>query len=756
MSEIKLVPQGRQMPLVTIIVPIYKVTRYVRRTVRSIAQQTYTNIETIVVNDASPDQSVLVAKRAAENLANVRFIDLPENGGLGNARNVGIEAALGKYIFFLDSDDWIAPTAIEKAVTKAEAGCAQVTVVDYMRVNYDSQTRTLDRGPYRASPLRSFSPLLDQHVFRVFNLAQIKLYEREYLNAHGFRFQTDVIYEDVDWTFKTLSSAERVAIVDEPLYFYRVARPGSILSTPGRQHLDIIKQYARTFEFIRTSGRIEALQPIYEYALVAFYHVLIASNRVPKNYRRDFYIGASQVIREARGEETFKVAWRPRPSFERALLSGSYERYLVWRVSRRLEARANRLKGRIRRRWKRTIAPRIASLRDALRRKIFSTNIIEFKPLEFVFGKARNCDVFFESYWGDQFADSPKYLYNYLKIYYPEVRCSFAVKAGIGLEIPEDDRVEFGSRQYRFAIRNAKVLINNNNFGGDGSFRRADKQLFIQTFHGIPLKTLGVDIIGHVDEAPTNYPALVGRCATWDYFVSSGAYHTECIRGAFETPARFLEVGSPRTDALQEKSYRDRCRLKVREHFGLPESTRLVLYAPTWRTGAGDHFLSIDELGEIARAIGGDVQVLVRMHHFTKNTAASGPSVLDASAFVDGQELIAASDLLITDYSSIAFDFATTGGVPLFFVPDYEEFAIRRGLYLDMFASFKGLVHTQLTSLTEACRAMIDDGPDRQAANEEMRNLFMESERPDTCRTVVDQLIMPFLVSGKVPPLDTV
>lgn len=737
---------GSDAPLVSIIIPIYKVGPFVRKCLESVASQTYPNIETIIVNDATPDDSMVVVQRSLEGVPNVRIIELEENAGLGNARNVGMDRADGKYVFFLDSDDWIDETTIEKAVTKALAGDAQVVVIDFYKVNHATLTKAKDRTPYAGSELDVFDPKNRQSVLRVFNLAQIKLYQSAFLKENGFQFKSGIIYEDVDWTFKVMTTANKVAIVDEPLYYYRVARPGSILSSKGSRHFDVLKQYEDVFEHLRENDKLAFLHTVYSYGLNAVFSVLVAADRIPNGEKRKFFNEAKRIFKKARGKRKFKVTLYNRYKFDAVLLRGNYAMLRIWRSNTYRKFRDSRLFLILMAALLPvlTFARRITGkVRAWARPKIYKLHPKYPDVFNRFFGPVKTADVIFASYWGDQFSDSPKYVYEYLKEHHPDVRCVFALKPEIKADIPKEDRVSWGSYPYRVALANAKVWINNNNFTPEAE--KADDQLFIQTFHGIPLKKLGTDMIGHKEAGKPNWNALVQRCSMWDYVVTSGAHHSETLRSAFQTNAKFLEIGSPRTDCLQDPAFRDHWGRKIREHYGLPEKARLVLYAPTWRKSSKPFMFERPQLEALLEQLGPDDVILYRKHHMAKGAPIDHDQVVEASAYPDSQHLCAASDMLITDYSSIALDFAATGRPAFFYVPDYDEYEASRGLYFDMRQKLEPVVFEDFRSLLAACSNAMSDPKAAKAYNLVVANAFLDAERADSCQRVVEELILPHL-----------
>lgn len=727
-------------PQVSIIIPIYKVGPYVRKCLASVAAQTYENIQTVIVNDATPDDSMLVVQRSLQGVPNVHIVNLPENGGLGNARNTGIREATGKYIFFLDSDDWLDPTTIEKSVKKAEIGQSEVVVIDYYKANHASLTKAKDRTPYRGARYDYFDPRDEQTVFWLFNLAQIKLYRKDFIRNNGFSFRDGVIYEDVDWTFKIMMTARSVSIIDEPLYFYRTARPGSILATKGEKHFDVLEQYKIVFEYIKENKKEEFLESIYAYALNAVFSVLVVAKRIPNGRRRAFFNKAQKIFRDARGDLDFKVKLYNRNRFDIILRHGNFTILQIWRSSAFQKFANSKAVKALRKH---------ATSGRAYLKKILQAFHAKYPDLGDRFIKpVAHPDIVFESYWGTQFSDSPKYIYQYMKKHHPDIKCAFALKKDVNCDIPKSDRLLWNSYAYRVALLGAKVWVNNNNFAPD--MVKQDHQKFVQTFHGIPLKKIGVDVIGHRDAGKANWAALVARCAMWDDVVTAGAHHSETLRAAFQTNATFHEVGSPRTDCLQDPTLSAEWTTRVRNHFGLEPGCKIILYAPTWRKTSKNVFLAETEIKRLCDAIEGNVAVLFRHHHLARGSVPQSKSIYDATFYPDSQHLCAAADLLITDYSSIALDYASSGKPAVFYTPDYDEYAEARGLYVDMPNMLADVTFADLDELLSTCASALQDPAYAARLNDVLKEAFLECERADSCRYVADALILPHLAPTAV------
>lgn len=320
--------------------------------------------------------------------------------------------------------------------------------------------------------------------------------------------------------------------------------------------------------------------------------------------------------------------------------------------------------------------------------------------------------VFFESFGGRQYACSPRAIYEsmcndsrfdgfeFVWSYHPEAPESLH-------ELPQMDRartVVRGSREYWQASAECGTWIVNTRMP-EYFFPKKD-QTYVQCWHGTPLKRLGFDV-PKLDGALNTAEELAGRfkidADKWDYLLSPSPYTSLHLSDAFGLPMEkrpdvVLEQGYPRNDRIVRES-RDpeavkALRRKVCEAMGLDPEKKLLLYAPTWRddcfkAGLGyvleDTMLDFDAL---KAEFSDEWCILFRAHYYIANEfdfSAHQGFVGDASKWVDINDLYIIADALMTDYSSVFFDYANTGRPMMFFWPDFDHYANDlHGFYFDL------------------------------------------------------------------------
>jgi CDP-glycerol glycerophosphotransferase len=308
--------------------------------------------------------------------------------------------------------------------------------------------------------------------------------------------------------------------------------------------------------------------------------------------------------------------------------------------------------------------------------------------------------VVFTSYRGRQYSDNPRAIHEELVRrnapldHYWVVRDQACRVPGSATALRE------GSREHYELMARARYFVANDHF--PDWFTRRDDQVCVQTWHGTPLKRMGLDM-ATMRRATKRYRARWSRqVANWQYVLSPNRFSTPVLRRSYAIEGELLELGYPRADALAGTD-RDALSERLRARLGLPAGKRVVLYAPTYRDQAvdrdGRYRLDVPiDLERLRAAVGDDTVIMFRKHHriIDPAPATADGFVRDVSSFPDGIELLLAADALITDYSSLMVDFANTGRPILFFTYDLEAYERQiRGLNLDLAEIAPGpLLHT--------------------------------------------------------------
>jgi glycosyltransferase involved in cell wall biosynthesis len=275
---------------VSVVVPIYKVEKYLNRCIDSILNQTYKNIEVILVNDGSPDRCGSIAEEYAAADPRIKVIH-KENGGLSDARNAGMEYVTGQYTMFVDSDDWLSSSKIDMLMTTCKRYKADVVqsafyyaYEDYLLIDHKQYS------PNGKPVILNRESLMYELVKneRVKNFAWGKLYKTSILE--GIPFKKGVLFEDVFWAHQVMDRVKKFVLINQPLYFY-MQRSDSIVASYTPRNLDILAGLKERHKFIEEKYQDlvnESYKVIFRTSLI-HYNLLIMNWRIDKrgSYRKE-------------------------------------------------------------------------------------------------------------------------------------------------------------------------------------------------------------------------------------------------------------------------------------------------------------------------------------------------------------------------------------------------------------------------------------------------------------------------------------
>lgn len=224
--------------IVSVVIPVFKVEQYIERCVRALMEQTLRDVEFIFVDDASPDGSMDIVRRVvAEYNRTVRFLVHEKNKGLPAARNTGLEAATGEYIYHCDSDDWPERTLLEKMVTAADATGADFAYCDFY-LSFSDKERYMRQTSYSDSmEMLEKGFLAGMTKYNVWN----KLVRRKLYIDNGLRFPDGHTNGEDLLMVKAIRMANKVAYVPEALYHYNRTNENAITKTYSEKHFTDIK-----------------------------------------------------------------------------------------------------------------------------------------------------------------------------------------------------------------------------------------------------------------------------------------------------------------------------------------------------------------------------------------------------------------------------------------------------------------------------------------------------------------------------------
>lgn len=299
----------------------------------------------------------------------------------------------------------------------------------------------------------------------------------------------------------------------------------------------------------------------------------------------------------------------------------------------------------------------------------------------------RRKTILFLSYYGAQYGCNPKYLSEYLVKEHPKWNVCWGFTDTQAHSSVPVRKVQFPSVRFFYELATCQVFVAN--YRMPEYYKRRKGQLYVQTWHSsLRLKAIEADAQSSLSE---HYIQMAKHDSKQISFLLSGCEKsTEIFRRAFWYDGKILPSGTPRMDIFFSENVEAKRRIK--QTLGINDHSRVVLYAPTFRENKKQNVFNID-LTELVdgfqRKWGGEWTVLIRLHPHLRNNvgtwAKSSVSVRDVTAYDDIQELLYVSDVVISDYSSLVFDFAQTRRPCFLFTPDLKEYLVKeRNLYFNL------------------------------------------------------------------------
>ena len=684
-------------PLVSVIVPVYNVEQYLPGCLDSLANQTLKNIEIIVVNDGSPDHSQAIIDRYYQEYPQLIKPFRKENTGAADTRNFGISKAKGEFIGFVDSDDYVSPDLYEKLVKKACRTGSDVAVCHYKRVRETTGKgyvpKIIDKTAFGYPVKEKPGIILDSRPY-LWN----KIFKRKLFTENDFKLPPLKLCEDAAMVYPLLLAANKVEFVDEALYFYREDRQESSVNTRDSRFFDVFKAFDIILDYYKEKGALEScFNALSEQCrIILFIRLKALKQAKDKRFIRDFISAAYGYL-----DHNFK-GWRRNPYYRR---KPEYKRnYGMNRMvcnSRLLIGLYYCLPSELRdKRAGSGMKQRLISLMKktgpgSFLYWLFSNSGRQARKFGRYYESGRLLDhyVLYSAFRGDDFNGNPYAIFRYL-YHHPDMKHLVHVilikdkKNPRVVPFLNDDRVIIISpsdhKSYAKYSETCKYLIVDTSLSPFYIKRR--DQIYVYTWHSTLLKSLGAHT-GLIWETHNLGKSLLDS----DYFISPNRFTSERLLEAYYCDklykGKILELGYPRNDLLIHAD-----KAAIRKQLNLPDDKKLVLYAPTWRGTASKPVESLDIFWEhydrISDGLGEGYVLLIRFHHMSVKYISPEKKKLVIPFEFETNMLLAVTDILITDYSGILFDFLITKNPIILFPFDEAEYLDQRGgrmeFYLDL------------------------------------------------------------------------
>lgn len=251
----------------SIIVPVYGVEKYIDKCLNSLVKQSLKEIEIIVVNDGTKDNSQKIIDKYVKKYPDKIKSYIKENGGQGSARNYGLKKASGEYIGYVDSDDFVEKDMYKKLYNKAKENNYDIVVCGNYNVSEDYQNKNIDAF------INNYNTDLESIFFgkmAVWN----KIYKRDILIKNKLEFKEKVWYEDLAFTLKAIMNSNTFAFIDEPLYDYLIREGSTMNNSNVQRNLEILDAFNDILSYIQHNKKEEYFSKI---EFLAIDHIYISA-----------------------------------------------------------------------------------------------------------------------------------------------------------------------------------------------------------------------------------------------------------------------------------------------------------------------------------------------------------------------------------------------------------------------------------------------------------------------------------------------
>lgn len=269
---------------VSVVVPVYNAALYLEACLMSLTAQTFQHFEIICVEDGSSDDSLAFLEAYQQKETRLLILQNKEESvGAAKARNLGLEEAKGDYVLFLDADDYFHPNMLALLLAKSEA--VESDILLFNAYHFDSETKEMIFHPssihLRHIPEKDCFSVLDipEHIFQITHgAAWNQFYRRSFLMAQGLRFQA-VVIDDIFFTYASLAVAEKIAILDEKLLYYRVNNGKSQFNTKDRDPLSLIAVGLHLKEWLSQKNLFSLVEGSYQTLIFSIIYLYFSGFR---------------------------------------------------------------------------------------------------------------------------------------------------------------------------------------------------------------------------------------------------------------------------------------------------------------------------------------------------------------------------------------------------------------------------------------------------------------------------------------------
>ena len=666
------------MKKVSIIVPVYNADKFLRRCIDSILNQTLEELEIILINDGSTDESQKIIDDYQKRFPDIIKSEVIENSGASVARNRGITIAQGEYIGFVDSDDYIETTMYEKLYKKAEQENSDIVVSGYF-VENDKNIRAyqIGHGEEYNKNIKDNPNILVYGVPYLWN----KIFKRDLVVNSGIVLDKDLqVFEDLCFTYELYVKANRISKVDEPLYYYMKENEESLTASFSDKFFDIFLAIKKLKEFCIQNKMYEELEEYLIYT--ALNHMFIRCN---------MKISFRQLLKKYNYiNKVFGFMKKEFPNWK--------EHELYFKIKNK-----NKKEYTSKIHWKIMTLLQVTNINKPFKvANKFAKKLKRYNPIGHIYiqyyyklpiednlilidsqhGNDINGNMF---YLIKEMNDNPEYGHFNICLGVDKNRIEEFKRKLAFYGIKNIKLILNKTREYMKILATAKYLLTDTSFVAN--YIKKKGQIYLNTWHGTPLKTLGRSTKNDFE----NIPNLQKNFVVADYLLYPSEYMMQHMLEDYMldniAKNKILLCGYPRNAIFLDNIRRE----KVREELMLT-GKQLIAYMPTWRGTLGkkdkdEYIANLKEyLDYIDQNLNENQIFYINVHPYIKD-AIQLDNYTNVKLFpkeYETYDFLNICDILITDYSSVFFDYALTRKKIILFTYDEESYLSERGMYLDL------------------------------------------------------------------------
>jgi CDP-glycerol glycerophosphotransferase (TagB/SpsB family)/glycosyltransferase involved in cell wall biosynthesis len=664
------------------------VADYVDATIQNLLGQTLKDVELILVDDGSTDESYQLALKYANEHANV-VVFHQENKGPGAARNAGLRLAKGEYITFVDADDLLDPAALEVMYNAAVEHDADMVTGGMVRFNSEKQwsiKQFVDHGVMEPGLKH-----ITTHPGLLYSMGPCgKLYKRELIEGVFFPEHYRV-GEDQPFVLHAYLNAKRIYTVDMIVYYYRF-REGDNQSLTQRALANPSGVMRDMYEMVSLTDKLLEDHP----ALHVYYlNRVMVADILPRVraalWSKDGEV--QQIVLES------LYNWLlTRDEKERKKVAGHHTHLLIslFLCRKAIQAEAREAYRRLIVQTLRTMGiPAYAVLlrkvcKECAKRVPASTKKYVSKGKSAVIRRVvypiskrlplQTKKVVFATNRSSQLDGNLQVLHDYVKQHKRDWNV---------VVLPKEQRNFWRRCLVHYHLATAKVVFLDDYYRQLYNLTPRKGTEVVQTWHASgAFKKFGISAVGTRDSNPLDFELAAHRAYT-KVIVSSQNVAKHYAEAFNKREDQILALGVPKTDVFFHEETKEQIRRSYLEQYPMLQGKKLLLYAPTFRGKPKERkrFKLMLDLNKMKEALGREYALILKMHPAVQSstliTDELSDFVLDLSKCTDINDLLILADCLITDYSSIVFEYSLLKRPMVFFAYDLEDYLAERGFYVD-------------------------------------------------------------------------